>query len=1167
MLPLNNSLPPNNNLSVNPAIQAHNKDELNKKLIEEINRGSFNNAIELVKQGADINTTNGNGATLLHFVCRFGTLKAVKLLVEMGADIHLEDERGTTALDVCLLSFGRVIPITARDSEAQIHAPFSTIYLSKNLKFKRNGFVVDLSPDSCLIVPSKEQNLNLIEIAEFLIEKQVKCNVSIKAELFTSIPSYIALLSGLIRQNYNVMVDFNRTEIPQKDVIVLITENYSIHCRLLKKLFEYDIYSDIFLKNKNAENIVDHPLGLLFLHVRYLADNPLIESYFDMLKHILIQMTPIDKWEIDGLNLLSITCKVAKELVPEGEFYVKKESEKDLDLYIRLIKLLLTYGADPKHKTSTGLVPLHLFKKNHPIYKIFEEDFEEKKRLKDSSKAIEERKKHIKEFTRSVNDLERGFANVPPSNLNINPLLTTLEQGLEALTKTALQQKFPNQDKKVQTLLKDFKSILNNPAAEQATEATQAQEMTPEECAEENFGHLQSIFEALAKYQKFSVIRKGDSCHITCDSIDAIKILSEVLSQKRWIVSFNCTAEHEIIIKLTDDLDIPKVFFLQAFRKKFERKPAKEVENNNLSKEKNTKEKVTPLRPPGAVSETSKSQESLSDFEKFEKERLAYEKRAHRREEEIWNAANRGLNADKESIVEAFDWIKHCQNLIQTDPERNTTAQVPKIVKKPQPKAPSSPKPTVQTHQTHYASTANHLPRAEFSTFTPKNAPAPMSFNLGQVLNKSSQQQFRRDRLHTAHNSLISIGDIYKRAFGEKVVYSVNDFDWARLVVRYSTMYNMLRLFESLNSTSTKQGREDLEFKLDVNRFLVNSEKAHQTRNDVRNNFEGISDKKLFEFAKILETSELRDKIANLLKSKELPDQLPEILDFSLFENDSQTGNLRTKSLSDVMSIMHREVGNLDIFAKPYKDQLFKLFTEDNDRLAAVKMSIVILSKCFEVLPEEIKNELPKEDKVSSILKRLGNAISHVIGRDLQYYHYEEVNSSDVTYLIHNIPGFIQELDSLCRRHSNPNPNSFNLTPPLTPPSSQIPTSTPSIPESKILKPDPKVMEHFFVNLIKNDLKAVTKKMEDIASFEEFSKDTNVAETIKILNLIFKFIGKLNLSYFMEGALFSDPFFKKWKGLDCKSCTQVELYEMAQYMKLLFPKLLPEFDKILNVKN
>lgn len=56
------------------------------------------NDIIVVEKGLDINEQCDNGRTPLHYACRSFNTQLVNYLLECGADVHIEDHEGYTAL-------------------------------------------------------------------------------------------------------------------------------------------------------------------------------------------------------------------------------------------------------------------------------------------------------------------------------------------------------------------------------------------------------------------------------------------------------------------------------------------------------------------------------------------------------------------------------------------------------------------------------------------------------------------------------------------------------------------------------------------------------------------------------------------------------------------------------------------------------------------------------------------------------------------------------------------------------------------------------------------------------------------------------------------------------------------------------------------------------------
>jgi ankyrin repeat protein len=65
--------------------------------------------VALIDQGADVNVTESDGWTPLHYVCRNGNAEVVKALLKKDADVHVKDSHGWTPLYyVCKLGHNNI---------------------------------------------------------------------------------------------------------------------------------------------------------------------------------------------------------------------------------------------------------------------------------------------------------------------------------------------------------------------------------------------------------------------------------------------------------------------------------------------------------------------------------------------------------------------------------------------------------------------------------------------------------------------------------------------------------------------------------------------------------------------------------------------------------------------------------------------------------------------------------------------------------------------------------------------------------------------------------------------------------------------------------------------------------------------------------------------------
>lgn len=72
--------------------------DLNKRLLKATDENNFSDAVAAVKAGADINTSNSNGAKAIHFAAACGNPDLVRFLLEHGATPNIRTVSGDTPL-------------------------------------------------------------------------------------------------------------------------------------------------------------------------------------------------------------------------------------------------------------------------------------------------------------------------------------------------------------------------------------------------------------------------------------------------------------------------------------------------------------------------------------------------------------------------------------------------------------------------------------------------------------------------------------------------------------------------------------------------------------------------------------------------------------------------------------------------------------------------------------------------------------------------------------------------------------------------------------------------------------------------------------------------------------------------------------------------------------
>lgn len=69
---------------------------LKEELLTATNNGDLKEVINLVNQGANVNTPNNKGSTVLHLAARNGNYDVAKVLLDHGANINTKDNFGLT---------------------------------------------------------------------------------------------------------------------------------------------------------------------------------------------------------------------------------------------------------------------------------------------------------------------------------------------------------------------------------------------------------------------------------------------------------------------------------------------------------------------------------------------------------------------------------------------------------------------------------------------------------------------------------------------------------------------------------------------------------------------------------------------------------------------------------------------------------------------------------------------------------------------------------------------------------------------------------------------------------------------------------------------------------------------------------------------------------------
>jgi ankyrin repeat protein len=70
------------------------------ELLDACKKGNFDLVELLLEKGADIKAQDDKGKSAIYFACYFGFIKIVELLLDNGADITVKDKYNKTLLEV-----------------------------------------------------------------------------------------------------------------------------------------------------------------------------------------------------------------------------------------------------------------------------------------------------------------------------------------------------------------------------------------------------------------------------------------------------------------------------------------------------------------------------------------------------------------------------------------------------------------------------------------------------------------------------------------------------------------------------------------------------------------------------------------------------------------------------------------------------------------------------------------------------------------------------------------------------------------------------------------------------------------------------------------------------------------------------------------------------------
>jgi len=131
-----------------------------------------------IKQGFNINVSDGHGYSPLHYAVQNNRKEIVQLLIAHGADINTKDNVGRTPLDIAMKEWDQdmVKLLVSKGAEVSIHVAAFIGDMDKVKNFIEHGGSVDTKDANSWTLLQRAAAGNHKDIAELLIEKGAEVN-------------------------------------------------------------------------------------------------------------------------------------------------------------------------------------------------------------------------------------------------------------------------------------------------------------------------------------------------------------------------------------------------------------------------------------------------------------------------------------------------------------------------------------------------------------------------------------------------------------------------------------------------------------------------------------------------------------------------------------------------------------------------------------------------------------------------------------------------------------------------------------------------------------------------------------------------------------------------------------------------------------------------------
>lgn len=291
-------------------------------LLDSINAGDMDKALQLVKDGADVKTVESNGTTSLHWAVYNGDLELVRALIGAGADVNAVNNYGSTPISEAAIRGDYNIMKALLDAGADMDSP-------------------NADNQTALMVVARSSN---VDTAKLLLSHSADVNAAEKwqgqnAVIFAAAQSQPEMLNLLIEaggdpdsrsipneRDRQISAERRLQWRPAGGITALgyAAREGCLECaRIL-------VEAGADMDQGDAENVTPLNLAVMNMH-------------FDTAKYLVEQGANVDKWSMRGEN--PVYSAVDVNTIPHGGYPDRPSNDGTSSL--DMLRILLDAGANP----------------------------------------------------------------------------------------------------------------------------------------------------------------------------------------------------------------------------------------------------------------------------------------------------------------------------------------------------------------------------------------------------------------------------------------------------------------------------------------------------------------------------------------------------------------------------------------------------------------------------------------------------------------------------------------------------------------------------------------------------------------------------------------------------------------------------------------------------